>query len=139
MNVQQHMVSFAEMAIALTVLVPFSAYVMMAMISPRMERPVLVCFCLLAVYIKLSHCYKMYRIIVALAYSYIIFPLLSSMTPDVNECIILPGICAPGTCQNLDGSFRCICPPGYLVQSNHCVGKCPPFNIGFLLNIENAF
>lgn len=56
------------------------------------------------------------------------------MTQDVNECIMLPGICTPGTCQNLDGSFRCICPPGYIVQNNHCVGMCPPFNAPFCCN-----
>lgn len=42
---------------------------------------------------------------------------------DVNECVSLPGTCSPGTCQNLDGSFRCICPPGYEVQNDQCIGK----------------
>lgn len=42
---------------------------------------------------------------------------------DINECVIFPGACQPGTCQNLDGSFRCICPPGYEVQNDQCVGK----------------
>lgn len=35
----------------------------------------------------------------------------------------LPGTCSPGTCQNLDGSFRCICPPGYEVQNDQCIGE----------------
>lgn len=43
MNVQQHMVSCAEMAIALTVLAPSSVCVRMAMISLKMGRTVLVC------------------------------------------------------------------------------------------------
>lgn len=42
---------------------------------------------------------------------------------DINECVSLPGTCSPGTCQNLDGSFRCICPPGYEVQNDQCIGK----------------
>uniref|UniRef100_A0A8C3U714 Fibrillin 1 n=1 Tax=Catharus ustulatus TaxID=91951 RepID=A0A8C3U714_CATUS len=50
-------------------------------------------------------------------------------SPDINECVSLPGTCSPGTCQNLEGSFRCICPPGYEVQNDNCIGKvalCPP-------------
>lgn len=42
---------------------------------------------------------------------------------DTNECVALPGSCSPGTCQNLEGSFRCICPPGYEVKSENCIGK----------------
>lgn len=38
----------------------------------------------------------------------------------------LPGTCSPGTCQNLEGSFRCICPPGYEVQNDNCIGKASP-------------
>ena len=48
-------------------------------------------------------------------------PLL--LSTDTNECLSLPGTCLPGTCQNLEGSFRCICPPGFQVQSDHCVGE----------------
>lgn len=44
---------------------------------------------------------------------------------DINECVSLPGTCSPGTCQNLDGSFRCICPPGYEVQNDQCIGTTP--------------
>lgn len=46
----------------------------------------------------------------------------SRLPTDVNECVRLPGTCSPGTCQNLDGSFRCICPPGYEVQNDQCIG-----------------
>lgn len=50
---------------------------------------------------------------------------------DINECVSLPGTCSPGTCQNLEGSFRCICPPGYEVQNDNCIGNVgslpPPF------------
>lgn len=57
-------------------------------------------------------------------------PWLFSPSPDINECVSLPGTCSPGTCQNLEGSFRCICPPGYEVQNDNCIGKVgsvPPF------------
>ncbi|CAJ0934368.1 unnamed protein product [Ranitomeya imitator] len=40
---------------------------------------------------------------------------------DINECIAYPGSCAPGTCHNLEGSFRCICPAGYAVQGDTCI------------------
>lgn len=80
--------------------------------------------------------WNLHNFLWAQGYPKIIFPLSSAMAPDVNECIMLPGICAPGTCHNLDGSFRCICPPGYIVQSNHCVGTCPPFNTAFLLRLS---
>lgn len=42
---------------------------------------------------------------------------------DINECVTFPGTCSPGTCQNLDGSFRCICPPGYELQNENCIGE----------------
>lgn len=48
---------------------------------------------------------------------------LCTVFTDINECVSLPGTCSPGTCQNLDGSFRCICPPGYEVQNDQCIGK----------------
>lgn len=47
---------------------------------------------------------------------------------DVNECVMIPGICAPGTCLNLDGSFRCVCPDGYIVHNEHCVGESTASN-----------
>ena len=50
------------------------------------------------------------------------FP-LAPISTDINECVSLPGTCSPGTCQNLDGSFRCICPPGYEVQNDQCIGE----------------
>lgn len=41
---------------------------------------------------------------------------------DINECADNPGTCGPGTCQNLDGSYRCICPNGYYVVDEKCEG-----------------
>ena len=40
---------------------------------------------------------------------------------DINECALHKDICGQeGTCENLHGSYRCICNPGYQVrrQSN---------------------
>lgn len=42
---------------------------------------------------------------------------------DINECVLSPTSCAPGTCQNLDGAYRCICPSGYEVQNENCIGE----------------
>jgi hypothetical protein len=32
---------------------------------------------------------------------------------DVDECIMAKDICGKGTCENIPGSFRCNCHPGY--------------------------
>uniref|UniRef100_A0A5F8H1B1 Fibrillin 3 n=1 Tax=Monodelphis domestica TaxID=13616 RepID=A0A5F8H1B1_MONDO len=34
-------------------------------------------------------------------------------TPDINECALNPDICPNGVCENLRGSYRCICHLGY--------------------------
>ncbi|KAH7962524.1 hypothetical protein HPB52_016683 [Rhipicephalus sanguineus] len=36
---------------------------------------------------------------------------------DINECLVYPHICPNGACENLKGSYRCICNPGYQVDS----------------------
>lgn len=48
------------------------------------------------------------------------FPTFSSS--DINECAVNPGTCGPGTCLNMDGSYRCICPPGYYLHEETCEG-----------------
>lgn len=59
---------------------------------------------------------------------------------DINECVSLPGTCSPGTCQNLEGSFRCICPPGYEVQNDNCIGNVgslpPPFPAQHVVTLD---
>uniref|UniRef100_A0A3P8QNZ3 Fibrillin 2b n=1 Tax=Astatotilapia calliptera TaxID=8154 RepID=A0A3P8QNZ3_ASTCA len=63
---------------------------------------------------------------------------------NINECVSLPGTCSPGTCQNLDGSFRCICPPGYEVQNDQCIDtdECSignPCGNGTCTNVVGGF
>lgn len=53
----------------------------------------------------------------------------SSLLPDINECLQLPRPCAL-QCHNLQGSFRCLCPPGHalLPDGKACtpVGRSVP-------------
>lgn len=35
---------------------------------------------------------------------------------DINECAQNPNICQNGACENLIGTYRCICNPGYEVD-----------------------
>lgn len=43
---------------------------------------------------------------------------------DLNECVLMPHICEGGECINTDGSFRCECPMGYVLDSTgtKCIG-----------------
>ena len=46
---------------------------------------------------------------------------------DINECELYPNLCkGGGLCVNTQGSFRCNCPPGLILDSSgtQCVGKC---------------
>lgn len=36
---------------------------------------------------------------------------------DINECAQNPNICQNGACENLMGTHRCICNPGYEVDN----------------------
>lgn len=44
---------------------------------------------------------------------------------DINECALDPDICQNGICENLRGSYRCICNIGYEsdISGKNCVGE----------------
>lgn len=44
---------------------------------------------------------------------------------DINECALDPDICQNGMCENLRGSYRCICNIGYESDTSgkNCVGE----------------
>ena len=45
------------------------------------------------------------------------------MIKDINECLMNP--CENGECVNTDGSYRCVCRPGYTldITGKKCIGK----------------
>lgn len=47
------------------------------------------------------------------------------ISPDINECALDPDICQNGMCENLRGSYRCICNIGYESDTSgkNCVGE----------------
>lgn len=50
---------------------------------------------------------------------------------DVNECLTNNGGCE-GLCINTPGSYRCHCPPGFMVADTKCEGK-------IIKHIDNNF
>ncbi|XP_014244418.1 fibrillin-2-like [Cimex lectularius] len=66
---------------------------------------------------------------------------------DLNECHIMPNACGSGDCINTDGSYRCTCPPGYVLDSNgkNCIdeNECETSSSmcgnGTCTNIEGSF
>lgn len=48
-----------------------------------------------------------------------------SPAADINECALDPEICTNGTCENLRGSYRCICNLGYEAGATgkECIGE----------------
>uniref|UniRef100_A0AAY4D5I1 Latent-transforming growth factor beta-binding protein 2 n=1 Tax=Denticeps clupeoides TaxID=299321 RepID=A0AAY4D5I1_9TELE len=41
---------------------------------------------------------------------------------DINECLLTPGLCPVGVCENTPGSYRCSCPSGF--QTNFQQTQC---------------
>lgn len=52
-------------------------------------------------------------------YIYFIF-----RSADIDECLVNPGICGPGTCYNTLGNYTCVCPQDYMQVNggNKCMG-----------------
>jgi len=44
---------------------------------------------------------------------------------DVDECLIIPGSCGNGTCQNIPGRYKCLCDRGFEDPMNMqmCMGE----------------
>lgn len=43
---------------------------------------------------------------------------------DIDECVSRPGFCRNGTCENLEGDFRCHCIKGFILsESRDCEGN----------------
>lgn len=66
---------------------------------------------------------------------------------DLNECLFMPDACLGGECINTDGSFRCECPTGYVldetgrrcVDHNECLGMQNICGNGTCRNIDGGF
>lgn len=66
---------------------------------------------------------------------------------DLNECLVMPGICEGGECVNTDGSFRCSCPPGYVldasgrkcIDDNECSQSANICRNGTCANVDGGF
>ena len=47
---------------------------------------------------------------------------------DVNECESLATVCdTHATCNNVPGSYGCVCKPGFKGNGTHCSGKISDF------------
>ncbi|KAF6210291.1 hypothetical protein GE061_013395 [Apolygus lucorum] len=66
---------------------------------------------------------------------------------DLNECEFMPNVCSGGDCINTDGSYRCICPTGYVldgsgkkcIDENECHRSQNICGNGTCTNMEGSF
>ena len=64
---------------------------------------------------------------------------------DINECTEDPTVCGAGTCQNMDGSFKCYCPVGFVsLDSKSCedINECAEPDMcreGTCVNTDGSF
>ncbi|CAG00601.1 unnamed protein product, partial [Tetraodon nigroviridis] len=72
-------------------------------------------------------------------------PILTFFSPDINECL-KPGMCPNGHCENLPGTYRCLCNEGFLPSSDSkgCsdINECEDFRLcanGRCINTEGSF
>uniref|UniRef100_A0A8C2A5X6 Fibrillin-1 n=1 Tax=Cyprinus carpio TaxID=7962 RepID=A0A8C2A5X6_CYPCA len=75
-----------------------------------------------------------------------IIPGAGNTRVDLNECVENPEICVNGRCINTDGSFRCECPTGYMLDytRTHCndIDECSlgnPCGNGTCSNVIGGF
>jgi len=56
-------------------------------------------------------------------------PYLCFCFSDIDECSRTSGICSNGVCENMMGTYQCVCDDGYQQtgQKSHCEGKCVLF------------
>ncbi|XP_052280875.1 uncharacterized protein LOC127878390 [Dreissena polymorpha] len=56
---------------------------------------------------------------------------ISKRCNDTNECRTIENLCANGRCINEEGSFRCVCPSGYVLtmDGRRCI-ECHPSQFG---------
>lgn len=47
------------------------------------------------------------------------------MSVDIDECIENGPLCGAGSCLNTKGSYRCVCPDGYVLMEGEtdCMGQ----------------
>lgn len=63
---------------------------------------------------------------------------------DVDECTQSPGLCGRGVCENLSGSFHCVCPAGFRGSAceedvDECAQEPPPCGPGRCDNTAGSF
>lgn len=71
-------------------------------------------------------------------------PGICLLRADVDECTQSPGLCGRGVCENLPGSFRCVCPAGFRGSAceedvDECAQQPPPCGPGRCDNTAGSF
>ena len=76
--------------------------------------------------VALLFCQSLFNVRCLQDYLKVVIKVLNnSTTLDTNECQEDPLVCGVGSCQNMDGSFKCYCPDGYSsADERSCQGLC---------------